>query len=210
MNRAKQCPQGAISRCSLCEMGFQNRKKDHLMSIMFVFVWSIAPALMKTIGASDVAKKGVSRISSISLKQKFFGAGKWIVSPSSAWRRSAHAIIVGFHRKSFKRMTSACSAPTHAKEPVAGLQNVSFSWYTPVAPFPYPYSNMTIRKVRQLKFLVYCSQICSCCLPNKSSHKKPRFSSTNRPQTWSLSNTHFQTMQVKSSWDTCPIIMYSK
>ena len=53
---------------------------------------------MKTIGASDVAKKGVSRVSSISLKQKFFGAGKWIVSPSSAWRRSAHAIIVGFHR----------------------------------------------------------------------------------------------------------------
>ena len=88
---------------------------------MLVFVRSNVPPLMKTIGASAVEKKGVLLVSSISHWQKFFGAGK---SPSRACRRSAQVIIVGFHLKSFRIITSAFSAPTHAKEPVAGLQKV--------------------------------------------------------------------------------------
>ena len=46
------------------------------------------------------------------------------MSPSRACKRSAHAMSFGSDLKSFRKITLASSAPFHAKEPVAGLQNV--------------------------------------------------------------------------------------
>ena len=124
-NLAKQTPHGGKRRCSLCGICFQKWKKTHLQVIISVFAESSLPPFTKARGASDVAKNGVSFVSSTSLLLTFFGAGKWTVSPSKAWRRSAHAIILGSQRKSFRNIISACSAPIHAKEPVAGFENVS-------------------------------------------------------------------------------------
>ena len=123
-NIAKQCSHGLRRSCWLWGICFQKWKKRHLTSIISVFARSMLPPLTRTSGAPEVAKIGVSLLSSISRWQKFLGAGRCTVSPSSACRRSAQAIMVGLHLKSFKKMTSASSAPIHANEPVAELQKV--------------------------------------------------------------------------------------
>ena len=59
------------------ELYSRTEKKRHQReSIMSVFVRSNVPPLIKTSGASAVAKNGESLLSSISLWQKFYGAGK--------------------------------------------------------------------------------------------------------------------------------------
>ena len=75
-------------------------------------------------GASAVAKKGVSRLNSMSLLRTFLGAGIWTMSPSSNCKKSAQAIMDGYQRKSFRSTTSASSTPNQANVPVAGLVNV--------------------------------------------------------------------------------------
>ena len=72
---------------------------------------------------SAVAKDGVSLLSSMSRLQKFLGAGKCTVSPSKACKKSAQAMMVGLHLKSFRKIISVSSTPIQANDPVAGLQN---------------------------------------------------------------------------------------
>lgn len=124
INLAKQWPHGTSSCCSSAGIWLQKWKNFHLTFIICVLVLSIDPPFIKTRGASEVAKNGVSLLSSKSLEQTFLGAGRWTVSPSKACKKSAHAIIFGCQRKSFRKISSASSAPSHANDPVAGLQNV--------------------------------------------------------------------------------------
>lgn len=123
INFAKQNLHGGISSCSACGICFQKLKKTHRQFIISVFTRSIIPPFTSTNGASEVAKNGVSFDSSISLLHKFLGASKWTVSPSRACRNSAQAMILGYHRKSLRYITSASSAPIQANEPVAGFEN---------------------------------------------------------------------------------------
>ena len=119
---AKHFGQGFSRSWSFSGICFQKWKKRHRTDIIWELAWSIEPPLTRTSGASAVAKNGVSLVNSISLLQTFLGAGRWTISPSKSCKKSDQAIIEGFHRKSFNMMISACSAPTHAKVPVAGLQ----------------------------------------------------------------------------------------
>ena len=54
----------------------------------------------RTIGASAVAKKGESRLNSTSLLQKFFGAGRWTISPSRSCSRSRPRAEIGLLKSS--------------------------------------------------------------------------------------------------------------
>lgn len=98
INLAKQRPHGINSCCSSGGIWFQKWQNLHLTFIIRVLVLSIAPALIKTKGASEVAKNGVSLFSSKSRLHTFFGVGKCTVSPSRACRKSAQAIILGCQR----------------------------------------------------------------------------------------------------------------
>jgi hypothetical protein len=68
-------------------------------------------------GASAVAKKGMSLLNYISLLQVFFGGAICTVSPSSSCKKPR------CQQKSFSNTTSA-STPIHANVPVAGLVKV--------------------------------------------------------------------------------------
>ena len=70
--------------------------------------------------------------------EKFLGAGKCTISPSSNRSMSAHAIMEGFHRKSFNIIISASSAPTQAKVPVAGLQKVPYMLFNGASTKLFP------------------------------------------------------------------------
>ena len=72
----KQGPHGLNWSCSDGGICLQKWKNHHLAFIISVFAWKTLPPFMKTIGASDVAKMGVSLLSSMSRLEKFFGAGK--------------------------------------------------------------------------------------------------------------------------------------
>ena len=65
-NVEKHLPQGDILTRLFWSICLQKWKNHHRTSIISVFTRSNDPALTKAIGASDVAKNGVSEDSSIS------------------------------------------------------------------------------------------------------------------------------------------------
>ena len=119
MNFAKQCSHEINFCCSAWGIWCQKSNIRQRPSIMLGFARSIAVPFTGTRDASAVSKNGVSLISWTSCLQNVLGLGKYPMSPSEAWRKSAHAAIIGFHRKSIRKIISASSTPIQAKEPVA-------------------------------------------------------------------------------------------
>ena len=70
-----------------------------------------------------VANIGVSLLKTMSLAQCDLGAGKCTSCPSRSNKKSCHCIMEGDRLKSFKKIISAFSAPTHAKLIDAGFEN---------------------------------------------------------------------------------------
>jgi len=107
-------------RDGLCQMNCR-----HLTAIISVSTSSIAPALINTRACLLVATTGVSPSNATSFAKCVFGAGKWTNPPSSSNNRSCHGISCWFHRKSFREMIAAFSAPSQANVLVAGFENTS-------------------------------------------------------------------------------------
>ena len=73
---------------------------------------------------NPVESIGVSLEIETSFAKLFFVAGKWTFWPSNRRRKSSHWISSGLHLRSFIRIISASSEPTHANLSRAGSQNV--------------------------------------------------------------------------------------
>ena len=76
---------------------------------------------MKTIGASDVAKRRRSALVQYLLNKSSLVRVNGLYRPLAPGEDQPTRLLLDSTVKSFKRMTSACSAPTHAKEPVAWI-----------------------------------------------------------------------------------------
>ena len=80
--------------------------------------------LTKDIWAFVVAKIGVSLQNSISWLYVVFGAAKWTTWPNNNNNMLCHGSMTGDHLKSFKKITSLFSTPSHAYEQVASEKSV--------------------------------------------------------------------------------------
>ena len=123
ISSAKHRAHDGIVIWSLCAICFRNWKECHRTAIISVSRSSITPALTYTKSCFVVQKMGVSASNSRSLQKWDFGAGRCTGCPSSINSKSCHWMIWWFHLKSFKKITSAFSAPTQAKVDEAGLLN---------------------------------------------------------------------------------------
>ena len=114
-----------ISRCSDCSICALKWNTFHRKDIISVSLSLITPFLIYTNVCLPVANIGVSWSKIRSFVYWVFGACKCTGWPSRMRRRSCHGITWADHRKSFRKIHSACSAPTQANVVVDGLENVA-------------------------------------------------------------------------------------
>lgn len=130
MNFAKQCPQEIKFCCSAWGIWRQKWNIRQRTSIIWVFARSIErPFTTGQEVRQLLQRNGVSSVSSISCLQNVLGAGRCTVSPSKAWRKSVQTITAGFHRKSFRKIILASSAPNPSERTCGGITQHSF-WKT--------------------------------------------------------------------------------